>query len=206
MPPKKKKEFEDEDNLGREIPPFENDDGEGLSDDPNDQVPDVEEHDENPFVAGFEMFKPKKKKTQKEIQKEEKENLVRAAEALERAKAGVSMLQELAAAKTPYSEYPEKAKWLVNRMGHLVFVIQNGELKSEGAAELRKGNYYYRVRSTIDGVDVVDYDKNRVKPFVKDILNRAGEFMEIKMLWWILYALALMQLTSMFGCARAGNS
>lgn len=182
------------------------DEEDGISDDPNDQVPDADEHDENPFVAGFEMFKPKKKKTKKETEKEEKENLERAAEALKTAKAGVLMLEELIAAKTPYSEYPEKAKWLVNRMGHLVFVIQNGELKSEGAAELRKGNYYYRVRSTIDGVDVVDYDKNRVKALVKDILNRAGEFLEIKMLWWVLYALALLQLTSMFGCARAGNS
>lgn len=76
---------------------------------------------------------------------------------------------------------------------HTVFYIKNGVLhKGDVISELSKKNYKYRLYSLIEGIALIDYDKTDARPLVKDILNRTGEFLEIKLLkreFWILIAI-----------------
>lgn len=68
----------------------------------------------------------------------------------------------------------------------MVFVIENGEIRTGDEAEMEKKNEFYRIKSLVSNVFIIDYDKTKIRPFVKDILNRAGNFIEIKMLWQVL--------------------
>jgi len=63
-----------------------------------------------------------------------------------------------------------------------VFVIKNGSVSVGSIEELKKKNYFFRLHSRVDGVAVIDYDKTDMTPFVKDILNRQNQFVEIKYL------------------------
>lgn len=48
---------------------------------------------------------------------------------------------------------------------------------------------------------VVDYDKTDARPLVKDILNRTGEFLEIKMLkrnFWMVFGMIALQLVTLW--------
>lgn len=68
----------------------------------------------------------------------------------------------------------------------MVFVIENGEIRTGDELEMEKKNEFYRIKSLVSNVFIIDYDKTKIRPFVKDILNRAGNFIEIKMLWQVL--------------------
>ena len=74
---------------------------------------------------------------------------------------------------------------------HTVFTIKNGTLDRAELTELTKKNYFYRAFSRVDGVALVNYDMTSLVPLTKDILNRQGSFLEIKMLWFVLFILLL---------------
>lgn len=55
---------------------------------------------------------------------------------------------------------------------HTVLCIKDGALTIGSLDELKKENYFYRVYSRIDGLELIDYDKTNIVPITKDILNR----------------------------------
>lgn len=53
--------------------------------------------------------------------------------------------------------------------------------------EMKKANDPYR-RYTADGRFVlIDYDKEKARPFVKALLAKVGKLKEVKMLWWVIF-------------------
>lgn len=63
-------------------------------------------------------------------------------------------------------------------------IIENGVIREADEKELKKENQYYRIKWEIAGKDftIIDYDKNKIRPFIKDYLNRQEMFIEIKLL------------------------
>jgi hypothetical protein len=68
----------------------------------------------------------------------------------------------------------------------LLLKIQDGELKEATARELEKNNDFYRVEG--EHWILFDYDKNKIRPYVKDLLNRMSDLIEIKWLKWLMTA------------------
>lgn len=62
----------------------------------------------------------------------------------------------------------------------LLLKIQDGELKEATAKELEKNNEYYKIEG--EHWIIFDYDKNKIRPYVKDLLNRMSDLIEIKWL------------------------
>jgi hypothetical protein len=68
----------------------------------------------------------------------------------------------------------------------LLLKIQDGELKETTTRELEKNNEYYRIEG--EHWILFDYDKNKIRPYVKDLLNRMSDLIEIKWLKWLMTA------------------
>lgn len=82
---------------------------------------------------------------------------------------------------------------------HTLYFIKNGVLHIWDLSELEKKNYKYRLYSLAEWIAVIDYDKTDARPLIKDILNRTGEFLEIKLLrrefWMIIGIIFLLFFT-----------
>lgn len=74
---------------------------------------------------------------------------------------------------------------------HTVLCIKDWALTVWSLDELKKENYFYRVYSRIDGIELIDYDKTNIVPITKDILNRQWTFLEIKLLRVLLILIGL---------------
>lgn len=74
-------------------------------------------------------------------------------------------------------------------------MIENGVIRSPDEKELKKENQFYRITGKVDDSNytyvIIDYDKTKIRPFVKDILNRQEMFIEIKLLYRVLLFIAV---------------
>lgn len=64
----------------------------------------------------------------------------------------------------------------------MLYVIKNGSIEIGDEKKLEDKNYFFRLHSNVEWVDIIDYDKTDIVPLVKDILNRQHQFIEIKYL------------------------
>lgn len=63
-----------------------------------------------------------------------------------------------------------------------IIVIKDNMIFEGNTKEFEKNNEYYRIEN--DNICVIDYDKTKVRPFVKSILNRIWIFPEVRLLKW----------------------
>lgn len=71
-----------------------------------------------------------------------------------------------------------------NKEKHVFLVIKDGILVECDEFEANKDNHFYRVNGAFwdTAYTIIDYDKTKIRPFVKDILNRQDMFIEVKMI------------------------
>lgn len=78
-----------------------------------------------------------------------------------------------------------------------VLVIENGILKSiekrqdDVKRELSKENFSYRLETSDWKILLIDYDKDKARPYVKALLAKVGKLREVKMLWWAILLLVI---------------
>jgi hypothetical protein len=90
-------------------------------------------------------------------------------------------------------------------------MIENGIIRSPDENELKKANQFYRITGKVDGSNytyvIIDYDKTKIRPFVKDILNRQEMFIEIKLLYRVILFIGVIFLsTSIFFILSPGKA
>lgn len=87
---------------------------------------------------------------------------------------------------------PEEKKEEKKAPTETIIIRENGEIRIGTAKDLDGKNEWYTLRSKHDGIVLLDYDQTKIRPYIKDILNRQNMFIEIKLLRFVLYALALL--------------
>ena len=63
-----------------------------------------------------------------------------------------------------------------------IIIIKDWLIFDGDPKEILKNNEFYRVEN--ETVCIIDYDKSKVRPYVKSILNRIWIFPEMKLLKW----------------------
>lgn len=91
----------------------------------------------------------------------------------------------------------QEIEWEEEKIRYLM--IENGVLRSPDEKELKKENQFYRITGKVEGSSytyvIIDYDKTKIRPFVKDILNRQEMFIEIKLLYRVLLFIGIIFLS-----------
>ena len=73
-----------------------------------------------------------------------------------------------------------------------IIIRENGEIRLGTRDDMKGKNEWYVIHSKQDGLILIDYDQTKIRPYIKDILNRQNMFIEIKLLRFVLYALGLL--------------
>ena len=79
----------------------------------------------------------------------------------------------------------KKDSWdTIKKESSVYIVIENGVSRSISEKEKKMELQYFTISGEVDGIKykIVDFDKTKVRPLVKDILNRQWMFLEIIML------------------------
>jgi len=58
-----------------------------------------------------------------------------------------------------------------------IMIRENGEIRLGKAEDLKDKNDWYTIRSRQDNIILLDYDQTKIRPYIKDILNRQGTFL-----------------------------
>ncbi len=74
-------------------------------------------------------------------------------------------------------------------------VIWNTE---DEKTEFSKNNWEYRLTTASGQFTIIDYDKDKARPYVKALLAKVNHLREVKMLWFSLGISILMLLISIF--------
>ena len=65
--------------------------------------------------------------------------------------------------------------------------IEDGIMKelapSEEETESKKNNWYYRIETSDGHYRVIDYDKDKARPYVKALLAKVNKLREVKLLY-----------------------
>ena len=82
-------------------------------------------------------------------------------------------------------------EWTFDR-GMTILKIEDGILSvlpwnSEALEkESKKNNWFYRIKTADDRFAVIDYDKDKARPYVKALLAKVNRLREVKLLYFVL--------------------
>ena len=82
-------------------------------------------------------------------------------------------------------------EWSFDR-GMTILKIEDGILSvlpwnSEALEkESKKNNWFYRIKTADDRFAVIDYDKDKARPYVKALLAKVNRLREVKLLYFVL--------------------
>lgn len=72
-----------------------------------------------------------------------------------------------------------------------IIIRENGEIRYGTETDLKWKNDWYQIESKEMRLLLIDYDQTKIRPYIKDILNRQSTFLEIKLLKWIIFILVI---------------
>lgn len=84
-----------------------------------------------------------------------------------------------------------KPDWMFHR-GMTVLKIEDGVLtvlpwdSTALEREAKKNNWFYRIKTADDRFAVIDYDKDKARPYVKALLAKVNRLREVKLLYFVL--------------------